>query len=135
MRWSAIIAVIIGWNALFMLDFARPGHTPSSPGWFACVALLLVFAVSVGTLTSTTLQRLILKPDRNVGEIRSFLRLLAFVSGLLFVIFSILLASGAFNQAPNQTGQATRRHAASPGAVRQFGRAVPCSTLFASGGR
>ena len=97
-RWSAIIAVIVGWNALLLLDFACSKGIPSYPGPLACLALLLVFVLSIGTLTSPTLQRLILKPDRRVGEIRPLLRLLAFISGAMLVIFSILLASGAFYQ-------------------------------------
>jgi hypothetical protein len=47
---------------------------------------------------SPKLQRIILKPARSVGEIRPLLRLLAFISGILLIIFSILLACGAFNQ-------------------------------------
>ena len=56
------------------------------------VALLFAFALSIGTLTSSRLQQLVLKPGRSVGEIRPFLRLLAFVSGFMLVIFSIVFA-------------------------------------------
>lgn len=100
-RWSAIIAAIIVWNALFMLPFAGRGSAHSAPNWLVLVPLIATFGLSLGTLTSPTLQRLILKPDRSVGEIRPFLLLLTFVTGLLLVVFTILLASGAFNQAPN----------------------------------
>jgi len=61
--------------------------------------LIFAFALSVGTLMSPELQRLVLKPGRSVGEIKPFLRLLAFISGILLIVFSILFASGAFTNA------------------------------------
>src|SRR5205823_1800611 len=70
------------------------------PGWFACVALLLVLAIALGTLTSTDLQKLVLKPNRSVSEVRPFLRVLVFISGLLLVL-SILTATSALKAPPN----------------------------------
>ena len=98
-RWSAIIAAIVIWNALFMLPALGPAHTNSVPNVLILLPLLAAFGFSIGVLMSPTLQRLVLKPDRHVGEIRSLLLLLSSISGLLLVVFSILLASGAFNQA------------------------------------
>ena len=100
MRWSAIIIAIAAWNALFFLGAGHTSGVPPHPGPLILAPLLFAFALSVGTLISPKLQRIILKPGRSVGEIRPFLRLLAFISGLLLVIISILLASGAFTNAP-----------------------------------
>jgi hypothetical protein len=102
MRWSAIIIAVILWNALFFFGFGRDREVPPRPGPLILTPLLFAFALSVGTLISTKLQRIILKPGRNVGEIRPFLRLLAFVSWLLLIIFSILLACGAFTNSIRQ---------------------------------
>jgi len=101
MRWSAIVIAVVIWNALFFLNAGHTSGVPPHPGPFILAPLLFAFALSVGTLMSPKLQRIILKPSRSVGEVRPFLRLLAFISGLLLVIFSILLASGAFTNAPN----------------------------------
>lgn len=98
MRWSPIIIAVAVWNALFYIDFACSSGIPSHPGPFALAALLFAFAFSFGTLTSPRLQRIILKPGRSVGEIQPFLRLLAFISGIMLVVLSILLACGGFNQ-------------------------------------
>jgi len=87
-----LTAIKVVWNALFLFDFARSSGIPPQPGPFALVALLFAFALSIGTLTSSRLQQLVLKPGRSVGEIRPFLRLLAFVSGFMLVIFSIVFA-------------------------------------------
>jgi hypothetical protein len=99
-RWSAVIIGIVVWNALFVLNFYSAGKISPRPGPFILVALFLAFAISVGTLILPKLQRLILKPGREIGEIRPHLRLLAFISGFMLVTFSILLASGAFNHQP-----------------------------------
>jgi len=98
MRWSVIIIAIAVLNALSLLTPARPNGVPPQLGPFILAPLLFAFALSVGTLISPRLQSIVLKPGRSVGEIRPFLRLLAVISGLLLVVFSILLASGAFNQ-------------------------------------
>jgi drug/metabolite transporter (DMT)-like permease len=81
-----------------LLDFSRFSGSPPQPGLAAVVALALAFAFAIGTLTSPRLQRLVLKPGRSVNEIRPFLRLLTFICGIMFVIFSIVLAFGGFNQ-------------------------------------
>jgi hypothetical protein len=99
MRWSAILIAIAIWYGLFFLNNGRSGGVPSHPGPLILAPLVFVFVLSLGTLKSPQLQRIILKPGRSVGEIRPFLRLIAFISGMLLVIFSILMASGAFNNA------------------------------------
>jgi hypothetical protein len=99
-RWSAIIIAIAVWNALFFLDGSPPNRDLTRAGPLILAPLAFAFALAAGTLRSSHLQRLILKPGRTVGEVRPLLRLLAFISGLLLVIFSVLLARGAFNNAP-----------------------------------
>jgi len=109
MRWSAIIIAVAVWNALFFLDSGRSSRVPSHPGPLILAPLLFALALSVGTLTSPRLQRIILKPGRSVGEIKPFLRLLAFFSGFLLVVFSILLASGAFTNTSNKAAAGNAR--------------------------
>ena len=53
--------------------------------------------LSLATLWLPKVQSLVLKPDRQIGEIRGVVGLLAFVSGFILVVFSIMLASGGFN--------------------------------------
>jgi hypothetical protein len=98
-RWSAIIIAILVWNALGFLAGGRFGSVRSHPGPLILLPLAFVFVFSFGTLKSALLQRIILKPGRDVGEIRPFLRLLAVISGFLLVGFAISLAFGAFSVA------------------------------------
>ena len=100
LRWPVLAAVVVLWNLLLLADFTHPARTSGHPGWFACVALLLVLAIALGTLTSTDLQKLVLKPNRSVSEVRPFLRVLVFISGLLLVL-SILTATSALKAPPN----------------------------------
>jgi hypothetical protein len=118
-RWSAIIVTIVAWNALFMFPFVGRERSASPPNGLILVPLIAALGLSVAALKSSTLQRLILKPERSVGEIRPFLLLLAFISGVLLVVFTILLATGAFHQTPNQRAGGKGRiaslcHAAHP---------------------
>jgi len=99
-RWSAIIIAIAVWNGLFLLGTGRTEGSYIHPGPFVLAPLAFAFAFSIGTLVSPKLQGIILKPGRSVGEIKPHLRLLALISGLLLVIFSILLATGTFADTP-----------------------------------
>jgi hypothetical protein len=96
-RWSAIIIAIVVWNALAILLASHHADSRPQLSPLTFTPLALVFLICIGIEKSALLQRLILKPGRDVGEIRPFLRLLIFISGLLLVIFTILFASGAFN--------------------------------------
>lgn len=91
LRWSAILFAVAVWNALLWIESTRSAGPPSQPGPLAVGALLFAFTLSVGTLTSTNVQRLILKPGRSVGEVRPFLRLLAFISGTMLIVLLIIL--------------------------------------------
>jgi len=96
LRWSTIIIAILLWNALFMLTPFFAGGNSHKPGPFTILPLAIAFAACLGALYSPALQRLLLKPGRHIGEIRPFLRLLIFILGILLVVFSTLVASGAF---------------------------------------
>jgi hypothetical protein len=90
----------VGWNALFLIDIFRSNRFPPLPGRFALLAVGLAFALSLGALRIPLIQHLLLKPNRQMGELRPFLRLLIFVSGLMIVILSILLFTGLLDRFP-----------------------------------
>lgn len=96
-RWSVIIGLVILWNGLFMLDFGRTNSGLPIPGLFVCVALLVVLILSLATLRSPAVQKIVLKPGRHLGEIRGTVGLLAAISGIMLIIFSIITASGGFS--------------------------------------
>ncbi len=88
-RWQAILVAVVVWNGLFRLG---QRYLPFSPAQlaFPLLALALLFAVSFTAPRNDALQRMIISRGRNVGEIRPLLNLLAFLSGLLFIVFGAL---------------------------------------------
>jgi hypothetical protein len=89
-RLLTVALGILLWNAAFALSAAP--SSGSVPTMSTLLPLVLTFAVALTIPRSQRLQTLILRPGRHVGEIMPFLRLLALVTGLLLVIFSILIA-------------------------------------------
>jgi hypothetical protein len=88
-RWTAIVGAVALWNALFLLDGKPSAHGPFGPGRFACVAILLVFIVSTRASRSSLLQRVLLRPGRDVQEIAPGLRLTRLVAGILLVLTAL----------------------------------------------
>jgi len=89
-RMLTVLFGILLWNAVFALTMPLP--SPEALPMSALLPVVLAFAVALGTPRSQRLQALILRRGRHVGEIMPFLRLLTLVTGLLLVIFSILIA-------------------------------------------
>lgn len=87
-RWSFIVAVVVIWNGLFLLDGQIPWQGPHSPGPLAVVALAAVFLLSITLSRSPTLKSIALKPGRTISEVMPMVRLIQFVTGFLLVIFA-----------------------------------------------
>jgi hypothetical protein len=92
-RWQAVAIALLVWNGLFLLDMYSGGPPPAIPGPLALLALGLTCAACLATQLWPDFQDLVLKPGRNVGEIRPFLNLLLLVTGLMaftLTIFNVL---------------------------------------------
>jgi len=88
-RWSVVIAAILLWNALFILDRSLGIDQWREPGLFAIVALLLVLIFSTAVRISTPAQQFVLREGHHMGEIKAFVALLQLVSAVLSVGFGI----------------------------------------------
>lgn len=84
-RTSFIIAVIIVWNVLFLVDRWRG----AKPGLLAALGMALLFFTSIAVGWSARLQSVVLKPGRHVTEIRPVLLLTQLVGGFLLIGFII----------------------------------------------
>ena len=63
----------------------------SPAGWRVLFPLYAVLGLIFGTVKSAGIQGMIMKPGHRIGEIQPFLRLLAFICGLLAIIFSVIV--------------------------------------------
>lgn len=88
LRWSFIIALVVVWNALFILDGFVPWKEPKGPGVYTLLALALLFLTAVALARSSEFQSLVLKPGRSVSEIRPMVLLVQFVSAVLLIGFA-----------------------------------------------
>ncbi len=105
LRWTAILLFTVAWNGLFLLDRQLSGSGVNQPGLFVLVALLLAFLVSWGTKISPELQKMILKDEHSVNEIKAYLSLIQTVSAILLVIFAVLVFTHSFpSPAPRGRG-------------------------------
>ena len=97
LRWSAIIAAVVLWNLLFMLpNFVEKGGSKGQFSGLALFPLVTALVACIVFFKSPAIQRLALKPGRDIGEIRPFLRLLLFILSVLLVLFSVIIACGGF---------------------------------------
>jgi hypothetical protein len=88
-RWHVVIAMIVLWNALFMIDQSFESNEPNTLGSFSLLALFLLFSFATVLLKSKRLQNIVLRSGHQLGEIKSILLLLQIVSGFLFLGFGM----------------------------------------------
>jgi hypothetical protein len=101
LRWSAAILIVLVWNALFLTEiFHSPRFPPLPVGPFALLAMTLMVALCLGALRFPFVQRLLLKPDRQIGELRPYLQGIIFIVGMMLIVFSILYFSGVLGRIP-----------------------------------
>ena len=90
---SVAIFIVIAWNLLFLSDiipFFLKGKTEGSPiGIGMNLAIGLIFASSILAIVSEKFRKIILKENRNFDDIKKFVYFLAFVSGVMFIAFSV----------------------------------------------
>jgi hypothetical protein len=92
-RWTVILLFLLLWDGPFL--FYRPSpHTV--PGLLILAELSLTFLLCWGVRTSAQLQRLVLRQGHTVTEIKSLLLLIQMVTGILTLVFAVLLVSGNF---------------------------------------
>jgi hypothetical protein len=82
-RWVFLIAAILLWSVLLFFGEKQQDTI------YSIIAIALTFAATIMIPKSETLQKLILKPYRRVGEIVPILSLLKWISGILLA-FSLI---------------------------------------------
>jgi hypothetical protein len=93
-RWSAIVVAILAWNIPFLISFAFLGREFGQLSPVMLIPLIGAFTASIALMKVPGFQACVMKPKRSVGEILPFVRLLAFVSGILSVAYAIIFICG-----------------------------------------
>ena len=86
-RWTFLIALVVIWNALFLVDGFVPWKQPKGPGPYTFLAIALLFLAALALNFSGGFQALVLKPGRSISEVRSVALLVLVVSAIMLIAF------------------------------------------------
>src|SRR5690349_11686502 len=81
-----IIAFLVVWNGLLLLDWSTPPH---APGVLTLLAVALAFAIALALTRSSEIEALAMKPGRSVSEILPVVRLAQLITGAMVLVFAI----------------------------------------------
>jgi hypothetical protein len=91
-KWSAVIAFIVIWNALWLADllgyFGKKSNMPFGNGARLAIGFAFFFAMAV--LIVEPFRQLVLKEGRSAKDVKVFLLFLMLITGFMFLIFSAL---------------------------------------------
>lgn len=91
-KWPAAIAFFVIWNLLFFADqlgyFGKTSRIPVGNGARLAIALGFIFALML--LISAPFRKLVLKDGRKVNDVKPFLLFLMLITGILFLVFSVI---------------------------------------------
>lgn len=94
LRWSFIVAFLLIWNGLFILDGSVPWKEFKPPGVYTLLALVFLFLTSVALDRSAAFQSIATKPGRFASEVRPVLLLTRFVSVVLLIFLTAFYLAG-----------------------------------------
>jgi hypothetical protein len=93
LKKSVAIFFVIAWNLLFLSDiipFFLKNETNGTPiGIGMNLAVGLIFISSILTIISEKFRKIILKENRNFDDIKKFAYLVAVISGIMLIAFTI----------------------------------------------
>lgn len=90
LRWTPLILLVISWNLLIAYDMLGKKPNAPLPGPFWLAALWIVFGISFAAFFAPRIQSLLLKPGRRFGEVKPMFGIIATVTGIMAIVFSML---------------------------------------------
>lgn len=90
LRWTALILLAITWNLLITYEVLGKEPNVPFPGPLWLAALWIVFEISFAALFLPRVQSILLKPGRRFGEVKPMFLIIATVTGIMAIVFSIL---------------------------------------------
>lgn len=89
-KWQSLVALVVFWNLFIIVDIYG-SNNQETRGFLSTLVMFLLFSGSIAIQRARWLQRLILKPGRSPGEIKAWLYMLAFMSGLMSIVMACSL--------------------------------------------
>lgn len=108
--WPLVIVVLL-WNLLLGYEFFSRPMLAAFPGPCTITALSLIFVTSLAVLFSPSVQAIFLRPGRSIGEVRPIFLLVATITGIMTVVFTVIYLAGGIQRRtrPNQAWETTAR--------------------------
>lgn len=85
-RWSTLIVIIVLWNGLFLCDYILFPKYYYIQNLCMFIALVLLFIGSIAIRKSELLQKIVLKPNRKLAEIKYALNSATIASGIITAV-------------------------------------------------
>ncbi len=85
LKISTIVVIVLIWNILFFIDLCLVDKDKVVLGIYSLVAIGLILIISLLTLLSGSFQKLILKPNRKIKEIKRHVYLIIFISATILI--------------------------------------------------
>lgn len=95
--WPLVIVVLL-WNLLLGYEFFSQPMLSAFPGPCTIAALSLVLVTSLAVLFSPLVQAIILRPGRSIGEVRPMFLLVAIITGIMTVVFTVVFLAGGIRR-------------------------------------
>ena len=97
--WPLVIVVLL-WNLLLGYEFFSQPMLAAFPGPCTIAALSLFFVTSLAVLLSPAVQAIFLRPGRSIGEVRPIFLLVATITGIMTVVFTVVFLAGGIRREP-----------------------------------
>ncbi len=97
--WPLVIVVLL-WNLLLGYEFFSQPMLAAFPGPYTITALSLVFVTSLAVLFSSSVQAIFLRPGRSIGEVRPMFLLVATITGIMTLVFTVVFLTGGIRREP-----------------------------------
>lgn len=108
--WPLVIVILL-WNMLLSYELFSQPMLAAFPGPCTIAALILVFVTSLAVSFSPSVQAIFLRPGRSIGEVRPMFLLVATITGIMAVVFTVVFFAGGTRREPEPNNTGARANA------------------------
>lgn len=90
-RLIPLVVIIVVWNGLFLCDYLLYPKYYNIKYLCMFIAIVLLFIGSIAIRMSELFQKIVLKPDRKIAEIKYALNSAAIASGIIMIVLFAMI--------------------------------------------